>query len=118
MRNKVLNFFLSIIVILIVVIFSVVYYYMYNNKAEISVYNELLTIENNLVEKQLEIEQTSIEDIQVLNIESSQIQKIYPFTFKIPIFLQVSILISKYFFSDTSCTGFYSFVAVWLNSSA
>lgn len=84
MRNKVLNFFLSIIVILIVVIFSVVYYYMYNNKAEISVYNELLTIENNLVEKQLEIEQTSIEDIQVLNIESSQIQKIYPFTGAFP----------------------------------
>ena len=46
MRNKLLNFFLSIIVILIVVIFSIVYYYMYNNKAEISVYNELYTKED------------------------------------------------------------------------
>ena len=80
MRNKILNFFLSIIVILIVIIFCIVYYYIFNNKAEISIYHELQT-ENNINE---EIEETSIEDIEVLNFESSQIQKIYPFTGAFP----------------------------------
>ena len=84
MRNKLLNFFLSIIVILIVVIFSIVYYYMYNNKAEISVYNELYTKEDATIRDEVIEEKDNFEDIEVLNIASSKIQKIFPFTGAFP----------------------------------
>lgn len=75
-KRKFLNFLLAIVVILIVVIFSIVYYFIYDHKAETSVYNEIIHVSNDNVEEVLEPE--------VLNFESSNIQKIYPFTGAFP----------------------------------
>lgn len=76
-KNKLLNFLLSIIVIIIVVVFSVIYYYICDHKAEISIYDELSAPVSNT-------QNGSLATPEILNIESTEVQTIYPFTGAFP----------------------------------
>lgn len=84
MNKKILNFLLVIIVILIVIIFSIMYYLFTQDKAEISVYNDIGNYENvnsSAVENKLDEKQAQAE---ILDVSSEEIQKIFPFTGAFP----------------------------------
>lgn len=76
MNQKLLNFMLSIIVILIVVIFNIAYYFVQQHIANPSIYDDVEQVSN--------VQEFQYLEPEILNVKSSQIQKIYPFTGAFP----------------------------------